>query len=142
MLFSQLSFALHGQMTSRSLKFWDYFGRCLYCHANVLLSEETSRLTFISRYSRLLSPFRSVQPYYKPLTIFIFIVFMPCSINTRQANTVDLEIGLCNVLSNRRWHVSYLILGFNAFLYHWLPKITLDTFKQFSLRFRDSRDIS
>ena len=65
---------------------------------------------------------------------------MPCSINTRQANTVDLEIGLCNVISNRRWHVCYLILVFNAFLYHWLPKITLDTLKQFSLRLRDSRD--
>ena len=124
------------------LKILGLFGRCLYCHVNVLLSEETSRLTFISRYSRLISPFRSVQHYYKPLTIFIFIVFMPCSINTRQANTVDLEIGLYNVLSNRRWHVCYLILAFNVFLYHWLPKITLDTFKQFSSRLRDSRDTS
>ena len=129
-------------MTSRSLKFWDYFARCLYYHANVLLSEETSRLTFISGHSRLLSTFRSVQHYYKPLTIFISIVFMPCSINTRQANTVDLEIGLCNALSNRRWHVCCLVLAFNAFLYHWLPKITLDTFKQFSLRLCDSRDTS
>ena len=107
-----------------------------------LLSEETSTLTFIYRYSRLLSPSKSVHHYYKPLTIFIFIVFMPCSINTRKANTVDLEIGLCNVLSKRRWHVCYLILAFNAFLYHWLPKITLNTFKQFSLRLRDSRDTS
>ena len=48
----------------------------------------------MSRYSRLLSPFRSVQHCYKPLTIFVFIVFMPCSINTRQANTVDLEMRL------------------------------------------------
>ena len=54
---------------------------------------------------------------------------------------MDLEIGLCNVLSNRRWHVCYLILAFNAFLYHWLPKITLDTFKQLSLRLRDCRHL-
>ena len=35
----------------------------------------------------------TTQHYFKPLTVFISIVFMPCSINTRQANTVDLEIG-------------------------------------------------
>ena len=34
------------------------------------------------------------------------------------------------------------LLAFSAFLYHWLPKITLDTLKQFSLRLRDSRDTS
>ena len=36
-----------------------------------LLSEETCTLIFISRYSRLLSPFRTVEHYYTPVTITI-----------------------------------------------------------------------
>ena len=52
-----------------------------------------------------------------------------------------IEIGLGNVLRNRGWHVCFLILACNAFLFvHWLPKIALNTFKQLSLRLRDSRD--
>ena len=91
-----------------SLFSWD-FGRCLYCqcchycHAKVNSFQrklETCTLTFVSRYSRLLSPFSTVQHYSKPLTIFIFFVFMACSytrqgskinVNTcKTANTVDI----------------------------------------------------
>ena len=42
--------------------------RRLYCHANVTSYQskpETYTLTFIPRYSRLLSLFRTVQHYYK-----------------------------------------------------------------------------
>ena len=73
------------------LGFWEVIPTALslLSHKRKLSSEEC-KLTFISRFSHLLSPFRTVEHYYKPLTIFVFIVFVPSS-NTRQANKINVN---------------------------------------------------
>jgi len=74
------------------LGFWEVIPTALslLSRKRKLSSEETCKLTFISRFSHLLSPFRTVEHYYKPLTIFVFIVFVPSS-NTRQANKINVN---------------------------------------------------
>ena len=92
--FSVSSFALFsGEGCVTRLNAPYFLGICLYCHAKVSSYQrkpETCTLTFISRYSRLLSPFSTVQHYSKPLTIFIFLVFMACSY-TRQAKKINVN---------------------------------------------------